>query len=51
MAMVLTSVPKSDTHTIIQFLMLENAPGHKNHHRLYAVYKNLKFVFLYIAYK
>ncbi len=41
MAMALTSVLKSGIHNVIQFLMLENVPGHEIHHLLWAVYKNL----------
>ncbi len=44
MAMEPTSVPKSDTHTIVQFLTLENVPGHEIRHYLYAMYKNPNIV-------
>ncbi len=44
MALVLSSILKSDIHAVIQFLTLENVPGHEIYRRLCAVYKNLNVV-------
>ncbi len=44
MAIVPTSVPKSDIHGIIQFLTLKNDPGQVIHRRVCVEYKNLDIV-------
>ncbi len=44
MTMVLTSVPKSDIHVVIQFLILENVPRQEIHCCLCAAYENPNIV-------